>query len=369
MDSPQCSIAPSLVEAFQSLPDPRCARGVRHPWWVILTVLAAGLAAGQEHCRGIAQWAAQEAAWLGTWLPLHKGRPPSETTLQRALRLVSLGELQAALTEAQQTNGAADHLEGVAIDGKSSKGAPGPGRPLHLISLARHKDAAVLGQRPVGAQENEYTASPALLLGIDWRGRVLTGDAFFCQRLLTSLVRRRGGHWLLAVKANQPALLAACEAHFADAPPLAVTCSLGSDHGRLERRGIDATDDLNGELDWPGLGLAIRRTTTRWEPDGVERTTVSYWITSLRADQVTHRQLEALCRGHWTIENKVHWIRDVTFGEDRSTVRTGHAPQTLALLRSAVRWLLVERGRWPYVPDAQRYYRSHPGALRSLMGG
>lgn len=375
MDLHQPNTNGSIIGLCRALEDPRDPRGVRHPWWVLTSILVAGLLCDLDHVRGIAQWAAAEQALLAEWLELPQGRAPSESTLQRALRQLGMDALRSLAAQVLGAGEVVGELEGVALDGKSLRGASQPGAPLHVLELSRHADGALLDLAAVGRKENEYSASPALLAGCPLVGRVVTGDAMFCQRRLAALIRRRGGHWLWQVKENQPELLAAVQAHF-EAPrggphPLDIRAhtTLGKGHGRLERRRLEASADLAGHLDWPGLAQVMRRTMQR-ATGGGESLEHSYWITSLTPQQADAARLEQLCRSHWTIENQINWVRDVTFGEDRGTTRCGHAPLALAWLRSLVRWLLVHHERFARVPDGRRYFRFYPEqALRLLSEG
>lgn len=372
MDAHQVSTNDSIISVCKELEDPRDPRGVRHPWWVLVSILVAGLLSDLDHARGIAQWAEAEQELLAAWLPLPHGQAPSESTLQRTLRQLGLPALRELAKRVLGAGEVAGPLEGIALDGKTLRGASQPGAPLHVLELSRHSDGALLDLVAVGQKENEYSASPALLAGCQLVGRVVTGDAMFCQRRLATYIQRRGGHWLFQVKENQPALLAAVQAHF-EAPrrgpdPLDIRnhATLGKAHGRLERRVTEASADLAEHLEWPGLVQVVRRTMRR-QLNGVESLEHSYWITSLSPSQAGSAQLEQLCRSHWTIENQLHWVRDVTFGEDRGTTRSGHAPLALAWLRSLVRWLIVERAQFARVPDGRRHFRFHPEeALRLL---
>lgn len=373
MNLEQCTTIREVIAVLKEMPDPRARRGVRHPWWVILTTIIGALLAGCDQVRAMAQWAADHRELLGAYLPLHQGMTPSESTLQRALRRVDLHELVALVNQVQGSTEPEVELEGVAMDGKTLRGTKGLGAAVHVVQLARHQDGALLRVAEVGAKANEYTSAPVLLAGYTLRGRVVTGDAMFCQRRLAEYIKGRGGEWLFAVKANQPELLEALEAHF-EAPrggPQALDIrearTSGRSHGRVERRVLEASADLVEQLEWPGARQVIRRTTVR-EVQGQRTVEVSYWLTSLGPEQADPALLERLCRGHWSIENPVNWTRDVTFGEDRCTTRTGRAPLALAVLRSLVRWLVVHRAKFAHVPEGRRHYAHQPAAALDLLG-
>ena len=373
MNHADVSTLDQVIPRLKELDDPRARRGRRYEWWVLLSTLVAAILAGCDTLRAMAHWAEAHQAQLAGFLPLRGGRAPSECTLQRALRQVGLGDLARLINQVQGSLEPAAVLEPVALDGKTLRAASRPGAVVHVLELARHGDGALLGLRAVGSKQNEYTASPVLLASIDLTHRVVTGDAMFCQRRLSDYILARGGHWLFAVKENQPDLLEAIVQHFA-APrrgpyPLDIRTarSAGHAHGRTERRVLEASADLVEHLGWPGACQVVRRTMVRCA-DGRESIEHSYWLTSLPPEAAGPELLERYCRGHWTIENTVNWSRDVTFGEDRCTTRGPIAPLALAMLRSLARWLAIHRGQFQFVTDARRHYGRCPTAALELLG-
>ena len=169
----------------------------------------------------------------------------------------------------------------------------------------------------------------------------MTGDALYCQRMLCRQIRAAGGDYLVLVKENQPTLLADIRTLFDTPPPgerFAATTRIEQGHGRHETRRLWASAALAGYLDWPDVGQVgkVERTVTRAGRAGGE---TRYFITSL-GPGVGPERLLALVRGHWGIENRLHYVRDVTLGEDASRVRSGAAPQVMAILRNSVLNLL-----------------------------
>lgn len=371
MDAPQYT---NLRAALAAVPDPRHRRGQRYAWPVLLTLIAAALVSGQQGMRAVGQWVAEHAEELGPLLGLPPGRVPSVATLRRAVRAVDLAALEtqlaafvAALPAPPPPPAAAAAPAplpwlGQAIDGKAVRGANRHGAQVHLVSLVRHDDGRVLRQVAVADKSNEITAAPRLLARQDLRGTVTTMDALLTQRALASQILAQGGHYLMIAKANQPELLAAITACFAD-PPLpepgdetatVATCDKG--HGRLDLRTLERSAALNAYLTWPAVGQVLRRTCQRVTlKTGEIEDEVSYGVTSLPAHDASAAQVEALWRGHWTIENRVHYVRDVTWGEDAGHVRAGHAPQALAALRNGLLSLLRACG-WTQIADATRHY-------------
>lgn len=196
----------------------------------------------------------------------------------------------------------------------------------------------------------------------------MTGDALYCQAALCRQILEQGGDYLVTVKANQPELLWALRTLFAAPPPGedfagAVTWDQHGD--RVERRQVWASTALNGYLDWPGARQVLR-VERRCLYKGSWRGEVRHFVTSLGPDVAAATML-AHVRGHWGIENRLHWVRDVSLGEDACRVRSGSAPQVLAALRNAVIALVREAG-WTNIAEALRHYAWQPGAALAVLG-
>ncbi len=262
---------------------------------------------------------------------------------------------------------------GQAVDGKAVRGANRHRAQVHLVGLVRHGDGVVLGHVRVADKSNESTAAPRLLAGRDLTGTVTTLDALLTQRTLATQIRRRGGHYLMAVKENQPARYTAIHRLFTEPPvPLAsdgaaATSRTEQGRGRLETRTLERSAARNDYVEWPGVGQVLRRTCRAVElTTGVVREEVTYGLTSLTPQEAPVEEVAALWRGHWTIEDRAPYPRDVSLGEDAGQVRVGNAPQALAALRNAVLNLLRGQG-WERIPDALRHYGAYaPRALRLL---
>jgi predicted transposase YbfD/YdcC len=368
MDRPEYS---HLLAALHDVPDPRKARGRRYAWPLLLTLIAAAMASGERNVRAIGQWAAERADELVAALAPPRGRLPSTATLRRALRLVDAAALEERLARflagapppppAEPAPAPAPWI-GLAIDGKAVRGANRHGAALHLVGLARHADGVVLGQVAVAEKSNEIAAAPRLLAGRDLTGTVTTMDALLAQRSLAARIRRQGGHYLMVVKANQPDLFAPIDLLFATPPPpeaedhAAAVLTFTKGHGRLERRRLERSAALAGYLAWPDAQQVLRRTCRRvGATTGEVQEETTFGVTSLPPDAASPADVEALWRGHWTSENKVHHVRDVTLGEDACRVRVGHAPQALAALRNGLLSLFRLLG-WARIPDALRHY-------------
>lgn len=356
MRAAECHTPEMIGEAWAAwlkrVPDPRRRRGQRYAWETLLLVICAALVSGQQTGAAIAQWVADHAAEWQAWAPTTAGRVPSAATLRRALRLVDPRRLEAALgawVEARlhetERPAGASQARAMAVDGKAVRGAQTHGAKIHLVSLVTHAQAVTLSQCAVEAKSNEIPAARQLLGGRDLRGWVVTLDALHTQRATAELILRQGGHYLMMVKENQPALCAALREWFmAPAWPEereATQTTSGKGHGRLEKRTLTrrliTSCGQRTWLDWPGACQGMRRVTwAREQTRGRERQAAVYGLTSLLPEQASATELEALWRGHWAIENRAHWVRDVTCHEDAGQAWRGHTPHALAALRNGV---------------------------------
>ena len=208
------------------------------------------------------------------------------------------------------------------------------------------------------------------LLGqLELRGKVVTGDALYCQRELSIRVQEQGGDYFWTLKDNQPGVKEAVSLLFEHPPwgeSFTYACREGNRGDRWERRRLWASTALNEYLDWPGLGqvCCVERTRRRKDKETVER---AYAITSLTPERADAARLLEIWRGHWGIENQLHWVRDVVFGEDQSQVRTGSAPQLLAALRNLVIGMLRQCGV-KNIAAALRHYGWKPWETLTLIG-
>ena len=382
---PLDGVPSSLAAAFAAVPDPRRAASVTYPLAAVLALAVAALLANHRSVLAIAEWGARQERALLAALVFSAGRTPCQSTLHRLFRQLD-GEALAATLAAYVAPLAAPARtaagpQGVAIDGKAQRGRlrfDRTGCPVHALSAFDHAGGLVLAHAPITAgtdkAEAELTVAPRVLDRIDWSGRVLTGDALFCQRSLCDQVRAAGGHYLLLVKENQPtlyqdiALLFDPPADVAALPLLdrRVAQTRDRGHGRTdERRTLIASTDLTGYLDWPGVAQVFRLERT-WEERGRPHRALRYGITSLGPADADPARLLALRRGHWAIENRLHRQKDIAFGEDASLIHLGHGPTVMALLRDAAITLLHGAGVHR-VAARLRAYSQHPDQAVALV--
>lgn len=385
----------TLADAFAAVPDPRCRQGRRFTVAAMLTLALAAMLANHLSPFAIAAWGKEQDDARKRAMGFTTGVTPHQSTFARLFRRLDPGVLSAALTTDDAPHAApaapVRGVQGVAIDGKAYRGllacTPTAGCPVHALSAYSHEQGRVLAQEEITGYadkaEAELTVAPRLIARLDWHGRVLTGDALFCQRNLSEQVCDAGGERersepIVIVKGNQPQLqrdIATLFASRADAALRAASLSawdmreattVDKGHGRREVRHLVASTALNDYLDWPGLAqvLMIER---RWWERGAQKTAVRYAITSLPAEVADAPRLLALVRGHWQIENGLHYVKDVTLGEDRALIHKGNGPSIMAILRDTVVSVLHRAG-WRTIAERLRYYGGHPKEVFPLLG-
>ncbi|MFL5800790.1 MAG: ISAs1 family transposase [Roseiflexaceae bacterium] len=373
----------TLVEVLTHLPDPRKRQGRRHRFLTLLCLIVAALASAQRTPRAIARWVQEHREDLFAVLPPSVSCLPSEATLRRALALLSVTCLEQALSAfappclpaAAEPTAAEPALQGAAIDGKAVRGVGRDGHPCHLVSLVRHADARVLNQVAVAQKRDERSAVPALLAGRDLTGTVITLDALHTLRTTARQIRGQNGHYLMIVKKNQASLYSSLDmlfrlpAHPADRE---VWDTFGphteKGHGRLETRTLTCGAAHIEDVDWPSVQQVVRRECERIVlKTGKRSCEVSYGLVSLRPQEAGAASIERLWRGHWTIENPVHHVRDVTFGEDAGYAAQGNTAHVLAALRNGL-LTLFRSANWRSIPDALAHYGASVARVFTLIG-
>ena len=377
----------SLFQAFSPVRDPRRRQGTRFPLPAVLTMAVAAILSNHLSLTAIAEWGADQSPEIKRALGFPKTKTPHLSTLQRLFARLDPAELAAALRDyfdpqlPDQVPARGSH--GVALDGKALRGrlAQEPKRthPVHTVSAFSHELGVVLAQIAVQSQqhEGELTVVPTLIEQGSWEGRVLTGDALYCQRKLCAQVVEAGGDYLVLVDDNQPTLKADIAQVFAPPPPLAPghgvivmeeqqAQTVDKGHGRLEVREIRASSELQEYLDWPYLAqvFEVRRS---WRQKGVQKEEVRLGITSLPQAIAGPERLLELKRGHWGVENRLHWVKDEVLGEDRSQVQRGAGPDIMAMLRSCAVSCMRRAGK-QRIASGLRGNSRKPAAALALLG-
>lgn len=379
-----------LAKELAQVIDARSLRGRRYEWAYLLVLLAAALLGGEKTLVGMHDWLRSNQDALVEQLQPRRRCIPSLSTLGRVVQRVNVVALEQACGRFQRELGGecgeagtlltrqGKRLVGQALDGKTVCGASAHGELVHLVSLVRHEIGLVYDQDKAGIKNHERRVAETIFARNDLHDTVITTDALHTCHKQAHQICRAGGDYLFVVKGNQRALVEAIRDAFTVLPPVG-TCEAEfwqyettsvhyRGHGRTEHVTLESTTALNLYLAFPGVAQVVRRTHQVME-HSTRKTTVSteYLITSLDRDRVTLAQIETCRRRHWTIENVVHYPRDESFGEDRSQVHAGNAPQALAALRNAVAALLRIEG-WTSLPSGFRYFSNSPQRSLQLLG-
>jgi predicted transposase YbfD/YdcC len=354
------------------LPDPRDRRGRRHTLASVLAVSAAAVAAGARSVTAIAEWAT-DAPWpilaaLGVRCdPLtRRCQVPGEATIRRVLARVNGDAVDAAVGAwlADRPRPLLRHRRVIAVDGKTLRGSARDGHQVHLLAALDHHDGAVLAQRQVDGAPGEVPAFQPLLASLDLAGVVVTADALHTQRDHASFLVGRGADYLLVVKANQPTLHAQLAGlPWRQIPVMDRTRDHG--HGRVEVRTLKVAAVAG--LCFPHAAQAIQVIRRVRAPGSRWRTVTAYAVTSRTLGSASPAQLAGWLRGHWRIENRLHWVRDVTFDEDASTARTGSLPRVMASLRNLAVGALRLAGH-PNLAAALRHTGRDPARPLATLG-
>lgn len=372
-DEPMALDLTRLYERLHQLPDQRARRGVRYPLPMLLMIAILAKLTGHGQLRAIAEWAALRAEELADMFQFPRATMPHPVTWSRVLGpAVDVAALEHLLRESLYRP-AAEVPErasvALALDGKTLRGTIPLGQThgVHLLAAYLPAEGVVLMQLEVSTKDNEIVIAPTVLAQLDLVGVVVTGDAMYTQRTLSTQIVDAGGDYLWLVKDNQPELRQDIEQLFVPELNELGTAVLPTDfttartiekgHGRIEERILTTSSMLANYSTWPYLAQVFKLENCVSDALG-SHTTVRYGVTSLPVTVADAARLLALVRGHWGIENGLHYRRDVTLDEDRSLVRIGHAPHTLAALNNTVLGLYA-RQRQHNVPSAQRAFSYH----------
>ena len=328
----------ALLAYFADLEDPR-TREPLHRLDEILLVAICGILSGADGWAGVALWGKAKLPWLRQFLPFENGTA-SHDTFGRVFALLDAAVFERCfISWMASACGALQGLE-VAIDGKTVRRSKSPGgKAIHLVSAFAHGPGLTLGQVKTAEKSNEITAIPELLEALLLKGCIVTIDAMGCQTAIAAKIVEKESDYVLAVKNNQPTLAQAIEGFFNGAEgkawegvPHTFAERVEKDHGRIETRRCWAVGDLGclgGGHKWPQAGTLAMVGAIR-EINGVASTERRYYISSLKADA---ERMGAVVRGHWGVENGLHWSLDVAYGEDQARMREGNSAENFSILR------------------------------------
>lgn len=332
----------SIARYFANLPDPREDRGKRHSLSSMIVIAVCAVICAADSWADVADFGHAKRKWFETFLDLPHGIP-SPDTFERVFARLNPNAFEACFQEWTRALAGSSAGQLVAIDGKkirrSFTHAWSSNTATHLVSAFVDANATVLGQLAVDAKENEIVAIPKLLQLLDLHQAIVTIDAIGCQTTIARRIVEGGGDYVLAVKDNQPTLHRKIQVELTDmlregTPGLPHHQTVDGDHGRIETRDLWATQDLDWlgpqAADWPGLRSVVLVQARRELDDGVVSTEHRYYISSLPADAP---RLADCVRRHWGIENRLHYVLDVSFAEDQARQRQGHSAENFSRLR------------------------------------
>lgn len=336
-----------FLDVFGQLDDPRIERKKLHPLPEILLLTLCAVICGAESWGDIEMFGRSKLVFLRQYLPYEHG-VPSDDTLRRFFRALDTSQFQRLFI--QWVNGwLSPEVAGkvVAVDGKTLRGRHDGGQsPIHLVSAFASEAGIILGQVKTSEKSNtlwgtsEITAIPELLEWLDVRGAIVTIDAMGCQKAIAEKITDKGGDYLLALKGNQSRLHEDVRLHFECPTPASLARMISAEtvdkgHGRIEVRQCRLSTDIDWlrerHPEWKNLSSIVAIDGERLVGDTTTQET-RYFISS---SQASAAQMLAAVRLHWGIENQLHWVLDMSFGEDQSRIRKDNAPANVAIIRHA----------------------------------
>lgn len=338
-------LAPLAIQRFfRCLPDPRLRRKrIKHPLINLVFMAVCAVIAGADNWEEIARFAKMRRQWFGKFLELQP-RDPSHDTFGRVFSALDPLAFQKCLLAWVTALHEMTQAKFIAIDGKAAREAMARSTdlgPLCLVSAWATANHVVLAQVAGPAGSNELGALPKLLELLELEGAIVSLDALGCQKAIVSTIVEKHGDYVISVKGNQEKLEAAVHEAFAQAfdsnPELPSITTHEKGHGRIETRSctvIDIPTTFAEKADWPGLQSLAMVTREYTDKTGETRTGVRYYISSLPARRA--KSIAKAVRGHWGIENQLHWVLDVSFGEDANRARKAHAQANLGIIRRTV---------------------------------
>ena len=331
----------TLVEHFSRITDPRIDRTKRHKLIDILVISICATICGADGWEEFELFGQAKLDWFKTFLELPNGIP-SDDTFRRVFARLDWSEFQQAFLDWVRSACQLTQGQVVALDGKQARRSHdrAAGKPaIHMVSAWASENQMVLGQVKVDEKSNEITAIPELLRLLEIAGCIVTIDAMGCQTEIAETIIQKEADYVLSVKGNQGNLYEDLVGYFDWAlgdkfkqTSYTTYESLDGEHGRIEVRRYYATSDiawLRKKSEWAGL-RTIAMVESERTVGGVTSKERRYYISSLAADA---KRLSKAIRGHWTIENALHWVLDIGFREDESRIRKDRAPENVATLR------------------------------------
>jgi predicted transposase YbfD/YdcC len=368
-----------LITHFSEIPDPRKARGKRHKLIDIIVIAICGIICGADNWVMIEAFGKAREKWFGRFLELPHGIP-SHDTFGNVFAMIKPQAFQNSFIAWIKDIAKLTQGQVIAIDGKRIRRSHNKAKgqeAIHLVSAWASENELAIGQVKADGKSNEITAIPILLKMLDITGCIVSIDAIGTQKKIVSSILDGKGDYLLAVKGNQPGLYDRVEQAFRydqkqdfDHAPYDYGETINKNHGRIEKRQCWVVTDpdyinyIDPDNEWAKLNSLIILKATRII-DQETTSQIRYFISSLKESA---QKMMGYVRQHWGVENKLHWSLDMTFREDDSRVRSGHAPENLALMRKmALNLLRQNKSRKGSVKTKRLLCATDPDFLLDML--
>jgi predicted transposase YbfD/YdcC len=371
----------SLFAYLQRVPDTRKPQGKQYQLVSLLMLILLAKLSGEDTPSGITEWVSHRVEKLVEMKILHKAKAPCHMTYRRTIRdTIEPEDLESLMSEYHQS-----HLEEgtevvFTLDGKTLRGTipAGERQGTHLLSVYVPEQGLVLAEAKVDRKENEIVVAPKILKQVPLSGAIVLGDAMHTQRELSAQIVEANGDYVWIAKGNQPRTHWAIEKLFVHeacnlrqgatlSKDIRVASQVSKGHGRMEKRTIWVSTQLNDYLDWPGVTQVFRLERTIWHEKhkGTTRQIV-YGLTSLSPERASPKKLLSLIRTYWGIENGLHYRRDVTLREDATRLTLGYSGHNMAILNNLVIGLCLRNG-FSNLPSARRLFTAKPDRALELI--
>ena len=323
-----------IMEHFENIVDPRMDRRKLHKLSDIIFITISAVICGNDTWEDIAEWAEIREDWLKTILELPNGIP-SHDTINRVFSLLDPACFQSSFVSWVQSVSTLTEGDVISIDGKRlcNSGSGGSKSIVHMVSAWSNSNEMVLAQQKVDDKSNEITAIPEVLQMLYIKSCLVTIDAMGCQKTIAKAITDKEADYILAVKENQKRLLDDIKEAFSEERGFEQSSQTNLGHGRIEKRTcaiVTNTEWVCKEADWSKLNTLIRLESERTiKATGQMEKQVRYYISSKKASaEIFNKAI----REHWGIENKLHWVLDVAFAEDKSNKRAGNAAENFSYI-------------------------------------
>jgi predicted transposase YbfD/YdcC len=346
------------------IPDPRRAQGKRHDLPTVLTLAILALCCGHNSYQAMSEWSENYQSLLQVQLPFLSNHMPDAATFHRVFTKLDIVVFEQVLGNWLQQIVPTEAGEGIALDGKTISGTG-----IHIVAAFTHTLQSVLFEIGTDTKGKELVIGPEVLKSLPVAEHIVTGDAMFAQKKICEQITKRQGGYVFTVKGNQEKLEQDIRLYFTKLPfkaRLQEHIQTTRWKGRVEKRTMLMSSELNDYICWPGL-THVWQCTREIRKHGQMTTEIAVGVASLPDHLATAEKLNQYLRGHWSIENSLHRTRDVSFHEDKATIRKGSAPQVMAALKNLV-ISIFHRATVRSFPAAFRRFSAKPEELFQFLG-